>query len=200
MIGYIKGKLKYKEAKCATFMTAGGVGYRIFLPQNTLDSIVMEDECEFFIETIVREDALSLFGFKEKVELDLFRLLIDVNKVGPKLALAVLSAIPASEIVTSILSGNSKIFEAVSGLGKKTAEKIIIDLKDKVTAIEIKGETQKAKGKESLALVEAEEGLVALGFNQFAVRSVLAKITLSDTMSAEAIVREALRIINENKR
>lgn len=199
MIGYIKGKLVYKEIKCGTFMTSGGVGYRIFVPQKTLDSVVIGNEYEFYIETIVREDALSLFGFKERVELDLFRLLINVNKVGPKLAITILSAIPATEIVSSIMSSNSKLFESVSGIGKKTAEKIIIDLKDKVAAIEITGERE-PQNKETLALIEAEEGLTALGFNQFAVKSVLAKISVSDTMTAETVVREALRIMNEKKR
>ena len=151
------------------------------------------DEAELFVETSVREDAIVLFGFRTTEEKELFNLLREVNKIGPKTALTILSSNNVEEVSTAISMGDSSFFKKVSGVGPKTAERIIIDLKDKVTA---------AKGvpivstPEDRQTLNAQEGLIALGYNPIQVRNALAKVKNKEDLRAEQIVREALRIIN----
>jgi len=201
MIGYLKGSILFKSEKTATIMTAGGVGYNIHLPSPLLSKMQKEDFQEFFIETIVREDSFTLFGFQTYEDRELFNMLIEVNKVGPKLALATLSFAPAENIVSAILTGDVKRLTLIPGLGKKTAEKIIIDLKDKVKNLPLSAslnitETHNVSRHEE----EAENGLMALGYNKFMVKNILSKIKDKDKKQAEEIVREALKIINEQKK
>lgn len=193
MIGYIKGTVISSNERELIILTQGGVGYLILTTTAIAGSNSEGDEIELFIETSVREDAIVLFGFQSPEEKNLFNLLREVNKIGPKTALAIVSSNNVEEISNAIASGNSSFFKKVSGVGAKTAERIIIDLKDKVT--KVIGHSV-AASPEDRQTMNAQEGLVALGYNPIQVRNALSKVKNRENLRAEQIVREALRIIN----
>ena len=197
MIGYIRGTVVDRELKQVTLLTASGVGYTLFVSANSAASLPQneEDTASFFVETIVREDAFMLFGFHTKDERQLFRLLNNVNKVGPKLSLAILGADTPNAIVNAIRRNDSLFFKNVSGVGKKTAEKIIIDLRDKVENFETSSTDHGEIAPLSSAVKEAEQGLLALGYSPQQIRMALKKITDHKTLSSEQIVREVLNIM-----
>lgn len=194
MIGYIKGVVVSGSEKELIILTGGGVGYSVLVTSGFAGSKMPGDEAELFIETSVREDAIVLFGFKTVEEKELFNMLREVNKIGPKTALTILSSNSVQEITAAISMGDASFFKKVSGVGPKTAERIIIDLKDKVTAIP--GAAPDQTTTEDRQTVNAQEGLIALGYNPIQVRNALAKVKNREELRAEQIVREALRIIN----
>ena len=193
MIGYIKGIVLSGNEKELIILTSGGVGYSVLTTSGYAGSKMPGDEAELFVETSVREDAIVLFGFRTEEEKELFNLLREVNKIGPKTALSILSSSSAEEISAAISMGDSSFFKKVSGVGPKTAERIIIDLKDKVT--KIAGTTVQTTP-EDRQTMNAQEGLIALGYNPIQVRNALNKVKNRQELRAEQIVREALRIIN----
>jgi len=193
MIGYIKGTVISSNEKELIILTQGGVGYSILTTSAIAGSSTEGDELELFIETSVREDAIVLFGFQIPEEKNLFNLLREVNKIGPKTALAIISSNNVEEISNAIATGNSSFFKKVSGVGAKTAERIIIDLKDKVTKITGISIISSVEDRQTL---NAQEGLIALGYNPIQVRNTLSKVKNRENLRAEQIVREALRIIN----
>lgn len=200
MIGFVRGKIVSVEEKSLCILTEGGVGYDVFTTTSIIASAEPDKVCELYTITIVREDALILFGFKTRDEKKLFLMLTDVDKIGPKLGLAVLSAAPVPNIVGAIISGNAGFFSNISGIGKKTAEKIIIDMKDKVKDFHFAASEITADADGGLKQVtEAEKGLIALGYHLYAVKSVLAKIGNKKDKRAEEIVREALKLIKDHK-
>lgn len=194
MIGYLKGTVVFAAERELTVLTDGGTGYLVNSTPQTVASHPVGENIELFIETSVREDAIVLFGFLRMEDKLLFNLLREVNKIGPKTALAILSSAPSEEIAFAIVSGNAAFFKKISGVGVKTAERIIIDLKDKMGAIPTEGTAERSDTDRNT--LDASEGLTALGYNPLQVRHALAKIPEKDKMKAEAIVREALRIIN----
>ena len=201
MIGYIKGTVVANEDRELTILTEGGVGYVVGVTP-TLNVKYPEGEAvSLFVETFVREDAIVLFGFERIEEKHLFNLLCEVNKIGPKTALSILAAAPIEEIVSAIISGNAQFFKKISGVGAKTAEKIIIDLKDKTdrfSAIAAGGtETSSAFSNEKQTR-EAAEALTALGYNPLQIKHALAKIEDKESKNAGNIVREALKIIRNS--
>ncbi len=193
MIGYIKGIVLSGNEKELIILTSGGVGYSVLTTSGYAGSKMPGDEAELFVETSVREDAIVLFGFRTEEEKELFNLLREVNKIGPKTALSILSSSSAEEISAAISMGDASFFKKVSGVGPKTAERIIIDLKDKVT--KIAGTTVQTTP-EDRQTMNAQEGLIALGYNPIQVRNALNKVKNRQELRAEQIVREALRIIN----
>ncbi len=202
MIGYLKGTVLSRGDKSLILLTNSGVGYTLFLPLQALGGALEGSECSYFVETIVREDAITLYGFPEEQDKQLFLYLIEVDKVGPKLAMTVLSAAPVSQIVSAILGSDVKFFKSISGIGAKTSEKIIIDLKDKVKNMPVSAGDDGERFDEAASrhVLEAETGLAALGYNRFHIKQIISKIEGKDKKRAEDIVREALKLINEQKK
>lgn len=201
MIGYIKGTVVANEDRELTILTEGGVGYVVGVTP-TLNVKYPEGETvSLFVQTFVREDAIDLYGFERIEEKHLFNMLCEVNKIGPKTALSILAFAPIEEIVSAIISANSQFFKKISGVGAKTAEKIIIDLKDKTdrfSAIASGGtETSSAFSNEKQTR-EAAEALTALGYNPLQIRHALAKVADKESKNAGNIVREALKIIRNS--
>ncbi len=195
MIGYLKGIVQQIDEKEIIILTSGGTGYLVSMTGSAISSISEGEEVELFIETSVREDAIVLFGFKKQEEKKLFNLLREVNKVGPKTALSILASGTTGEITSSIISGNSKFFSNVGGVGSKTAERIIIDLKDKVGNLPI-DPSYTGKSEELRQVLDAKDGLTALGYNPIQIRIAVSKIEKKKNKKAEEIVREALRVID----
>jgi len=197
MIGSIKGKITFKTAKYL-IVEVGGIGYKIFVSPDTLvkiDALRLrkgEDDpsVSFWIHTHVRDDAIDLYGFLENEELEFFEMLISsVSGIGPKGALAILGVASLETLHKTISSGDTSYLTKVSGIGKKTAEKIVIELRDKIG-------NQTNKGGDSTSLqgeLDALEALKSLGYSQNQAREALKKVA-NDKNTNEKI-REALKIL-----
>ena len=164
MIAAVRGEVLVRRGD-HVILEASGVGYRITVSSETLRSVPASGQEAFlFCETVSRDDGISLYGFSSEEERDLFVMLIGVNGIGPKVAISALSGGPSRELVTAIVAGDSKRFQAVPGIGKRTAERIILELKDKVSAqVEEAGEVLPTE-EQSSARSLARDGLVNLGY------------------------------------
>lgn len=201
MIGYIKGTVVAGEDRELTVLTEGGVGYVIGVTPTLTVKYPEGEAVSLFVQTFVREDAIDLYGFERIEEKHLFNLLCEVNKIGPKTALSILAFAPIEEIVSAIISANSQFFKKISGVGAKTAEKIIIDLKDKTdkfSAISQTGTADAPAISNERQTRDAVEALTALGYNPLQIRHALAKVADKESRNAGDIVREALKIIKNS--
>lgn len=192
MYDYISGKLIEKNPAYVV-TECNGIGYIIHVSLNTYAKVGNSEFCKLFVHLAVREDAWVLFGFADQDERRLFRLLISVSGVGPSTAQLVLSSLSPSKVVESILSGNAAQLQSVKGIGGKTAQRIILDLKDKVDKIEISrepGAPAMSAGKQ-----EALSALVMLGFNKQAAEKIVDKIILQQgsSISVEDLIKQALQ-------
>ena len=201
MIGYIKGTVVANEERELTILTEGGVGYVVGVTPTLNVKYPEGENISLFVQTFVREDAIDLYGFERIEEKHLFNLLCEVNKIGPKTALSILAFAPIEEIVSAIISANSQFFKKISGVGAKTAEKIIIDLKDKTdrfSAIQSSATADAPALSNDRQTREAAEALTALGYNPLQIKHALAKVADKDSKNAGNIVREALKIIRNS--
>ncbi len=198
MIGYLSGTLVLKSPQSVT-LDVNGVGYEVMVPLSTFYGLPdIGGKVELFIHTHLREDALVLFGFQSAIEKRLFLLLITVSGVGPRLSLNILSGIGPAELVDAISRGDSARLQAIPGIGRKTAERISLELKDKAGRISDMEELRKvpAAKAEPLLMDDALSALVNLGYTGKAARAALEKTMarLGDA-GLETIIRETLRII-----
>lgn len=178
MYAYIKGTLEEIGAD-KIVVEVGGIGYNILMSPGRFAYLPpMGDEIKVYTYTNVREDAMLLFGFLSREELDLFKKLIGVSGIGPKGGLSILSVLSVSEVILAIVSGDSKKIAKAPGIGAKTAERVILDLKDKVAAEDaIFGETSMAK-EGVVSDADADEtvmALVALGYGMREAKSAVSK-------------------------
>lgn len=171
MIGYLEGEVK-KIGFNFIILNVGGVGYKVFVPTSVLERAKIGEELELEIHTYVKEDQLTLFGFKTAEELAFFELLLSVSGVGPKMALNILSLGSLSSLKDSIAKKDPTLLQSVSGVGRKIAEKIVVELKSKVGAIEGPSDVMFAD-EDSKDVVDA---LVGLGISAQDARKVLSEI------------------------
>ena len=191
MFEYING---YVTEISPTFiiLETGGIGYHINISLNTFGQLKKGQECQLLLHEIIREDSRSLFGFYSRQERELFRLLISVNGVGANTARLILSSVSSGELMGAISSNDVDLIKSVKGIGIKTAQRIIIDLKDKITDSDT--EINQIFGEQSNTLhKDALSALQMLGFSKPAVEKVLKKI-LKDSagLSLEELVKLAL--------
>ena len=197
MYYYVSGEVAHVEPYLAV-IDCGGVGYACRTTTFTLSQIKKGDKAKLFTYLSVREDAMDLYGFASSEELKLFQQLISVSGVGPKAALSILSAGTPANLALAIITGDEKSLTAAAGVGKKLAQRIILELKDKLT----KGQTVSAAG-ESVAgpavtiipqnkLSEASAALAVLGYSQAEINVALKGIDI-DNQSLEQIIRLALK-------
>lgn len=191
MIGVLKGEVALRRPDHVVLL-CGGVGYRAAVSAQTLQQIpAAGEQTMLHTHLIVRDDALTLYGFHSERERDLFLMLLSVQAVGPKVALSVLSGGTASELIGAIAAGDAARFQAVQGIGKRTAERIIVELRERVLgAHEALGDGQilarRGEGPRGLA----REGLLELGYDPNEVERMLANATGE---SAEELIAQALR-------
>jgi Holliday junction DNA helicase RuvA len=193
MIAQISGKVASNNGLEAVIMTAGGVGYRVMVSPSAAKLCVVGNEIVLDTYLVVREEVLDLFGFANISEKKLFKNFVSVSGVGPKTALHLLSLGSVEEIVLAVGRGDVDFLTKVSGIGKKTAERIVVELREKMN----KEQTIVDKGgtlKESGSINDALEGLITLGYSALQAREVLKKIDVNGK-SSEQLLREALRII-----
>lgn len=172
-----------------------GVGYEVHVPLSTFDRLHASEGQDVDLRTYlhIREQAHLLYGFASEEEKSVFLLLIErVSGIGPAIAMAVLSGMPVSQFKTAVVQGDTAVLSKIKGLGKKTAERIVLELKDKVGVAETWQEA--ASGQVSAASADAELALIALGFKQVDARKALRKVleTQPDA-SSEELLRNALR-------
>jgi holliday junction DNA helicase ruvA len=194
MIGFLRGRVAYTFPDYC-FLDVHDVGYRVFISHQTCNQISVGTEVMLYIHTHVREDAILLYGFFSQEEYDLFQHLIGISGIGPKVAQGILSAITANDFYHLIHRKDVKAITKLPGIGKKTAERIILELKDKLSAtsfdVSDAADDTAALGDAMEDMVsEAIEALLSLGFQQSEVQSVLKK--KSDWESTEEIIRYAL--------
>lgn len=191
MFHYIKGNITMKFEGGVVIET-GGIGYEVYVPDNS--SVYLADSREtvlLFTVMIVREDDVSIYGFHEKEELDLFRKLMTVNGVGAKAAMAILSSMPVSEIKKAIVFDDAATLTKANGIGKKIAQRITLELKDKLGAVG--GLTDAAeKVISDSGKTEAVNGLISLGYSRSEALSALAGIP-EENLSTEEYIKRALK-------
>jgi len=196
MIAYIRGTLAEKDPT-RVVIEAAGVGYELTIPLSTFDRLPKTGaEAKLLAYHCVREDDETLFGFATEAEKAMFAKLTSVSGVGPKIAIAILSGSSIGELSLAIASGNAKRISSIKGVGKKTAEKICIELKDKVNAIEALAATGRGgKGEVSPVLRDAILALSALGFNEEAANKMVSQVIAAhpDAKDTETIIRFALK-------
>ena len=193
MIYYLKGVVQELTPTYAV-VEVGGVGYYVSVSLNTSQKLQQGRECLLYTQQIIREDAHLLFGFYEKAEKEMFNLLISVNGVGAVSAMILLSSLDLAEISRAILSGNSGVLQKVKGIGAKTAERIIIDLRDKVQKFEFaEGETPLMDNK---VKEEALSALEVLGIPRKTSEKIMNKVLKqAPETSTEELVKQVLKNI-----
>lgn len=195
MIAHLEGTLVEKHPT-QVILDVGGVGYEVFVPLSTFERLPDEKaRCRLLIYDYVREDAHLLFGFSTEAERDLFRRLLDVRGVGPKLALSALSGLSVREFTAAVAAGDVRRLSAVPGIGKKTAERLVVELRDKISA----GEALEAIGRaearpEDLRLRDATLALISLGYKQTEALEMIRRAARDAPAEAtvEDLVRRAL--------
>ncbi len=189
MIAAVRGEVMVRRPDHVV-IDAGGVGYRLTVSAETLKAVPAGGSDAFLhAELVAREDSLSLFGFASEEERDLFRELVSVSGVGPKVAVAALSGGPARELLRAIAAGDAKRFQAVPGIGKRTAERIIVELREKVAGA-LEEEVAAAVIESGDARALARDGLVNLGYAPLEAEQLLDGIESDDP---QELISTALR-------
>ena len=195
MIYNVKGVLTYADPAFAV-VECGGVGFKCFISVTTLRQLPsVGKEVNLFTHMAVREDAIDLYGFYEISELEAFKLLITVSGVGPKAAMAILSALPPDRLSIAVSSGDVKSIQQANGVGKKTAERVVLELKDKMVGIGSAGVSDIIEGIQSVAsssnASEAVEVLVSLGFERSNASAAVGSLDMS--LSVDEMIKIALK-------
>ena len=194
MIEYIKGDIR-ELAPARMILECNGLGYEIHISLTTFDVYRNQSAGIVYIHEIIREDAHLLYGFATKEERELFLLLTSVSGVGPNTARTILSSLPPTELIQIVASGDEKSLTMVKGIGSKTAQRVIVDLKNKVKPVEGKM-AQTSRSERSEVAEEAVAALVMLGFqkaaSQKAVDMILKK---SSETKVEQIIKAALKML-----
>ncbi len=199
MIAFVSGVVADLEEDAAIIET-GGVGYRIFVPSSVASRLVIGEQAKLHTYYSVREDAANLFGFLTKDDLFVYKLLISVSGIGPKAGLAILSTMTANDIRYAVTAGDEKAITKAPGIGLKTAKKVILELKDKLS-IEDMFEHSDSIGTESLTgdqdtVSEAVLALTALGYSQSEAVKAVRKVDVTDQMTVEELLKLALKKVS----
>ncbi len=200
MIGYLEGKLLL-ENNDYLLVNVHGVGYQVYVPSTVFNHLPPRGEdVTFYIHTVVREDAITLYGFLTVGELDLFKQLITVSGIGPKVATGMVSALQTSELKKAIVYEDVATLKKIPGIGEKTAKRLILELKNKVDLRIIDEDNQIVKEQTSLgtpAVEEAREALETLGFSRSEAYAAIEHVQEKDDV--QVIIREALRTQGRGK-
>ena len=194
MIGSLKGTVDSLGIDNCIIETAGGVGYRVFMPAAQLAQLTQGASVRLHIHTAVREDAIVLYGFLSREYYDLFELLLTISGVGPKMALGILSAVKPDAFYLAVQSRDIKVLTKLPGIGKKTAERLLLELKDKVGPVAAEsadsfGEAVAAGGSGAI------EALASLGYSNSEIMPIIKKIEGAETKTSEEILKQALRLM-----
>ena len=198
MFAYIKGSLEMKS-KNYVVIDVGGLGYKIFMAENAICSVgEIGDVVKVFTYYRVREDDISIFGFRTNEELRMFELLLSVSGVGAKSALAMLSCIEPSEFAIAVISNNVKLLTQIPGIGTKSAQRIILELKDKLKSEQSEDQIEESKLKSAKVnenVQEAMSGLMVLGYSKKDIEKAFEHLTV-ESLSVEELVKKGLLLLS----
>lgn len=198
MIALIRGTLAYKSID-HVIVDVGGVGYRLSIPLSTFYSLPETGEVSLYTHTHVREDALLLYGFLSIEEKDLFVILIGISGVGPKLAINILSHIPVGDLKRALAEGDIKRLSSLPGIGKKTAERLVLELKDKIGPLDglpvSPGAMATVETTAGALINDVISALVNLGYKENQARKVLESMELGPNLTMEVALKGALKIL-----
>lgn len=200
MIASVKGKLEGVTAD-SVIIDVNGMGVEVIVPNNVIGRLPKQDEAiKLHTYLHIREDAMQLYGFLEKEDLDFFKLLITVNGIGPKAAIAILSSMSTDVLTFAILSEDIKTIEKAQGIGAKTAKKLVLELKDKVGVINAKAVELQSDSSSDISLTigsaikeEASQVLEALGYSRTEAMKAITAIEITEEMTSEDLVKSALK-------
>jgi holliday junction DNA helicase RuvA len=193
MIGHLKGKV-ISSKPTRILLDVGGVGYLVNISINTFEKTSDLSEVSLYIHTSVKEDSITLYGFYTESEKEMFELLITVNGIGPKIALGVLSGIKPDDLKTAIYSSDISRIVSVPGIGRKTAERMVLELKNKIDSVLIDKTTFKPDNRQ-----EAISALCTLGYNVRTAEKVTSDILLeSPAATIEELIRRSLALLNKS--
>ncbi len=199
MYAYITGTIVEKNNE-GIIIENNGIGYNIFMPKSKIDIIPDEGmEARIFTYTLVREDAFLLYGFAKREELNIFKKLISVSGIGPKGALSILSTLTVEELVIALANRDAAAISKAPGVGKKSAERLVIDLNDKVSKEEIEisiDGVDKPSDDMTSAMNEAIEAMLALGFSAKISKEAVEDAAKRANNDTSSILREALKYID----
>ena len=201
MIARIKGTLIHKSIGHVV-VDAQGIGYRVFIPLSTFYELPDTGQTVALnIHTHVKEDAIHLFGFHKPEDQDIFQMLISVAGIGPKLALNILSGIPAGEFLRAVTQGNLGRLISIPGVGKKTAERILVELKDRILKVELRearADQQPETADDEAIKEDALSALINLGYKSTVARNVIDRIIAvsSAKLSLDVLLKEALKTLS----
>ena len=196
MIGFVEGIIEYIDID-KIVVNNNGVGYNIFMPASQIDTLNVDETVRVFTYLNVREDAMQLFGFLTRDDLEVFKLLITVNGIGPKGGLAVLSTITTDDLRVAVISEDAKAISKAPGIGAKTAQKVIIELKDKLNledVLEPKSDIN-IQVNDNNSMSEAVMALVALGYSQADAYRAVKSIDNIEELDVENVIKMALKKI-----
>jgi Holliday junction DNA helicase RuvA len=194
MIAYLSGSLR-ERTPAEVVIDVGGVGYQLFVSVQTYQQLPpLGSPVDLFVHTHVREDAIQLYGFGERVERDLFLLLNQVSGIGPRLALNILS-VPAVDLREALKKSDTVRLVSIPGVGKKTAERMIVELRDKVVALAEDGEAARGNGEAEVPQA-AVSALVNLGYRRPDAERAVESAARSGRTTFEDVFREALKAIS----
>lgn len=199
MISYIRGEVAAVE-KEKIIVDVGGIGYGVFMPEASMGHLPqIGNEVKVHTYLNVREDAMQLFGFLTRDDLEIFKLLIGVSGIGPKGGLSILSKLTADDLRFAVLSGDAKAISSAPGIGKKTAEKVIIELKDKLDVEEMLSRptddmenTTSIDSSTNEIQTEAVQALIALGYGSTESLKAVKKVNL-ENVTVEEVLKQALK-------
>lgn len=197
MFAYIKGKLVYKHSEYIV-VEANGIGYKIYTALSTIEAAgSLGEEIKVYTHLYVREDMMSLYGFLTQEELGMFELLISVSGVGPKAALSLISSVTPSKFGLAVITDDVKTLTKAQGIGKKTGQRIILELRDKikedeVVAVNGAGEEAPVINKENSRVAEAISALMVLGYTAIEANKAVSAV-YSDDMDLESIIKSSLK-------
>ena len=201
MIGYVKGILEEADDQCI-IVDNHGIGYRIFVPGSVFSgAIPIGQEVKVYTYLNVKEDAMQLYGFATRDDLRVFKLLLGVNGIGPKAGLGILSALSADDLRFAVLADDAAAIAKAPGIGKKTAEKLILELKDKLkledalenAANAVQNTADTSAGMANEMTGEAVQALVALGYGNTEALKAVRQVEITEEMSVEDVLRQSLK-------
>ena len=190
MIGFVEGIIEYIDVD-KIVVNNNGVGYNVFMPASQIDTLNVDETVRVFTYLNVREDAMQLFGFLTRDDLEVFKLLITVNGIGPKGGIAVLSTITTDDLRVAVISEDAKAISKAPGIGAKTAQKVIIELKDKLNLEDV----LEPKLDDNNSMSEAVMALVALGYSQADAYRAVKSIDNIEELDVENVIKMALKKI-----
>ena len=196
MFSFITGILEEKENNIAV-VNCNGVGFELNVSDTTIYELPNKGElATIYTYMAVREDAITLFGFASKEEKSAFLKLINVSGIGGKVAIAILSAMPVCDLIEAIVTENTKLISSIKGLGKKTAERLVLELKNSFDDLQISMLNPKNTPIMSSAIEEAIDTLVAMGLTRFDATSVVKSVAMQDD-TAEDLIKKSLKNLNK---